>query len=122
MSLLGMQEHGQGAAEGTGMHERVVAGLIGFAQEWAGGMGRALEHGTLFILGVWAICRLFPRLPAAARGWLWWLASLKLLIALAWAAPLALPVLPAAPREAAPLPSARIVMPAVAVSPIPSGA
>src|SRR5260370_9920694 len=113
MSLLGMQEHGQGAAEGTGMHERVVAGLIGFAQEWAGGMGRALGHGTLFILGVGAICRLFPRLPAAARGWLWWLACLKLLLGLVWAAPPALPVLPAAPREAAPLPAARIAKPAV---------
>src|SRR5437667_10157188 len=101
MSLFGTEEHGDRTAGGTGMDERLAVGLIGFAQEWAGGMGRALGHGTLFILGVWAICRLFPRLPAAVRGWLWWLACLKLLIGLVWAAPLALPVLPA-PRKAAP--------------------
>lgn len=55
--------------------------------------------GGGFLAGiVWALCRLLPRLPPAARAALWWLAAAKFLIALAWISPLQLPVLPRADR------------------------
>src|SRR5262249_50375421 len=67
----------------------------GWIDLWASGMFRACWQGALLIAAVGMAGRILPRLPAAARCWLWWLACLKLLVALAWAAPLALPVLPA---------------------------
>ncbi len=71
--------------------------------------------GGLFIAGVGAACRLAPRLPAAVRAGLWWLACLKLVFGLFWAAPLALPLLPApAVRPAA---AFKPVAPAAAVPP-----
>src|SRR2546423_422496 len=57
---------------------------------WIDSLWRASWQGGLFILLVWAVCRLFPRLPAALCCWLWWLACLKLLCALVWIAPLPL--------------------------------
>ena len=59
---------------------------------WATAMARACWQGALLILAVGIASRLFPRLPAAARCWLWWLACLKLLVGLAWITPPALPV------------------------------
>ena len=50
-------------------------------------LGHAALMGTLFVLAVWLLCRLAPRLPAGLRCALWWLASLKLLLGLAWPAP-----------------------------------
>jgi len=83
------------------------------------GLVRASLHGAVFVLLVWAVCRLLPRLPASMRCTLWWLAALKLLVVFVWVDPLALPVLkspmdalsagtgPLAPREyAEPLPIA----------------
>lgn len=58
-------------------------------------LGRACLQGTLFILVVWGVCRVFPRLPDAARCGLWWLACLKLLLGLVWGSPVLLPLLPA---------------------------
>src|SRR6266571_3934109 len=72
---------------------------------WIGSLWRASWQGGLFILGIAAVCRLFPRLPVAVRCWLWWLACLKLLCGLAGVAPLALTLLPA-PSTAAVLPPA----------------
>ncbi len=71
--------------------------LDGEAALWAVRMAHACLGGGLFIAGVWAICRLAPRLPAALRASLWWLALLKLVLDLGGIAPLALPLLPAAP-------------------------
>ncbi len=71
--------------------------LSGEAGAWAARMGHACVSGGLFALGVWAVCRLAPRLPASTRGWLWWLACLKMAFDLCGAAPLPLPILPAAP-------------------------
>ena len=68
----------------------------GWAMAWGGALGRACAHGTLCVLGVWAVCRLWPRMPASARAWLWWLACLKLTAGLLWVTPLALPILPRA--------------------------
>ncbi|HEX6904786.1 MAG TPA: M56 family metallopeptidase [Thermoanaerobaculia bacterium] len=56
---------------------------------------RASLYGGLFIAAVWAVCRLFPRLPAGMRCGLWWAACLKLLLDLVWIAPVPLALLPA---------------------------
>ena len=56
---------------------------------------RASVHGALFVGAVWAVCRLFPSLPAAVRCGLWWLACLKILVSFAWVSPVELPLLPA---------------------------
>src|SRR5215212_9868548 len=89
------------------------------AELWAGGMLRACWQGSLFILGIGLICRLFPRLPAAARCWLWWLASLKLVLSVISPAPLGVPLLPSAPAVA-PSASDSVVTPVAAV-PVTSG-
>src|SRR5260370_25399854 len=57
---------------------------------------RASWRGALFTAAVWLVCRLARRLPAFLRCALWWTASLKLVLTLAWPAPLVLPLLPAA--------------------------
>src|ERR1700726_4490605 len=59
-------------------------------------LAQASLMGTLFVLAVWLLCRLAPRLPAGLRCALWWLACLKLLLGLAGPSPLALPLLPPA--------------------------
>ena len=63
-------------------------------------IGRASLQGALAILAVWAVCRLFPRLPASLRCGLWWLACLKLVLGLVWTTPVPLPLLPPAERPA----------------------
>jgi len=52
-------------------------------------------QGALLTVAVWAVCRLFPRLPASVRCGLWWLVCLQLLVGLAWSEPVRLPWLPA---------------------------
>ena len=61
---------------------------------------RALLEGTVFVLAIWLICRIAPRLRARHRATLWWLATAKLLLALAPIAPLAIAVLPPVPTPA----------------------
>jgi bla regulator protein BlaR1 len=75
---------------------RLAAGLPGHALPLLRHVALAALEGTLFILAVWVICRLAPRLPAGLRCTLWWLASFKLVLGLLWPAPLPLPLLPAA--------------------------
>ena len=60
-----------------------------------GTLARASVEGGLFVAGVWLVCRLFPRLPAALRCGLWWAACLKLLLGLAALPAVRLPLLPA---------------------------
>ena len=72
-----------------------VEGLLGPAADSAARLLHAALWGGLFIAGVGVACRLLPRLPAGTRAWLWWLACLKLVFDLFWAAPLLLPLLPA---------------------------
>lgn len=55
----------------------------------------ASVQSTLLVAVVWTLCRLLPRLPAAARCWLWWLVALQLVVGVLWTSPLALPLLPA---------------------------
>ncbi|MCD9085259.1 M56 family metallopeptidase [Stenotrophomonas sp. SY1] len=45
---------------------------------------------------VWALCRFVKRLPASTQCALWWLVAVQAVVGLLWAAPLELPVLPAA--------------------------
>lgn len=45
-------------------------------------LSRAAIEGGLLVLAIAAITRLFPRLPAATRTALWWLASLRLVAGL----------------------------------------
>jgi len=78
---------------------------------------RASWQGGAYALAVWVACALLPRLPAGARALLWWLVSLKFVIALAGPAPVPVPILPPVPRAnsiveaagtaVAPLPAAR---------------
>ena len=53
--------------------------------------GFSCLSGTVTILLVYLVCRLFPRLPGAVRASLWWLVCFKLLLGL-----VPLPVLPVA--------------------------
>jgi beta-lactamase regulating signal transducer with metallopeptidase domain len=41
----------------------------------------SLEGGVLLAI-LWVVCRSWPGMPAAARRWLWWLGSLRLLLGL----------------------------------------
>jgi bla regulator protein BlaR1 len=79
-----------------------LASIAGVAAPLLGALARASWQGALFIAAVWVLCRLARRLPAALRCALWWTASVKLLVGLAWAAPLGLPLLPAAATAARP--------------------
>ena len=58
------------------------------------GLLRASTYGAVLIGAVWVLCRVAPHLPASARALLWWCASLKLLVDLAWLSPIAVPLLP----------------------------
>jgi beta-lactamase regulating signal transducer with metallopeptidase domain len=64
-------------------------------------LARASVAGGLFAAAVWGLVRALPRLPAGWRCALWWTASLKLLLALLWVAPLELALLPAPVSPAA---------------------
>jgi beta-lactamase regulating signal transducer with metallopeptidase domain len=72
-----------------------VPAPLGPGLEWlADGLLRASTYGAVFIGVVWVVCRLAPRLPAAARSLLWWCAALKLLVDFVWLSPIPVPVLP----------------------------
>src|ERR1700726_1320232 len=73
-----------------------VAPLLASAPALLRQRAQASLMGTLFVLAVWLLCRLAPRLPAGLRCALWWLACLNLLLGLAWPSPLAPPRLPPA--------------------------
>src|ERR1700730_9025007 len=79
-----------------------LASAAGFASPLLGAIARVEWQRALFIAAVWVLCRLARRLPAALRCALWWTASVKLLIGLAWPAPLGLPLLPATATSARP--------------------
>ncbi len=63
---------------------------------------RASIHGAAFVLLIWIMCRLLPRIPASVKCTLWWLAALKLLVVLAWVEPVPLRVLPAVAEHSTP--------------------
>jgi beta-lactamase regulating signal transducer with metallopeptidase domain len=55
---------------------------------------RASMAGAVGVVLAWCVCRLVPKLSASTRAWIWWCVALKFVVALVWAAPIALPVLP----------------------------
>ena len=55
---------------------------------------RASLAGAIGVALAWCLCRLVPKLSASTRAWIWWCVALKFVVALVWAAPIALPVLP----------------------------
>lgn len=57
-------------------------------------LAAASLQSLLLVAAVWALCRYLPRLSAAARCRLWWLAALQLLVGVLWPTPLVLPLLP----------------------------
>ncbi|MEH6415991.1 M56 family metallopeptidase, partial [Pseudomonas sp. CGJS7] len=57
-------------------------------------------QSLLVVAAVWALCR-YVRLSPSLRCWLWWFASLQLLVGALWPTPLRLPVLPVAWDQAA---------------------
>ena len=71
---------------------------------------RASLEGGALILFLWSVTRLWPRMPIAARRWLWWLGSLRLLAGLVPIPRLAMSVQPALDQAAAaaPVASARV--------------
>ncbi|MGO1071499.1 M56 family metallopeptidase [Lysobacter sp. CA199] len=73
--------------------------------DWIGEtlLPRLLAAGVqslLVVAAVWALCR-YLRLSASVRCWLWWFASLQLLVGALWPTPLSLPLLPASWNQAA---------------------
>jgi beta-lactamase regulating signal transducer with metallopeptidase domain len=58
-------------------------------------------QGAFAVALVWLVCRNVAAIPASARAFIWWLVSLKLVLALAPLPALPVPVLPAANNAAA---------------------
>ncbi|MGO8669927.1 MAG: M56 family metallopeptidase [Capsulimonadaceae bacterium] len=77
------------------MSGALVDGLNGWSQSCAGALWRGCWQGTLLLLVIWTVCRLFRRLPAGVRYWLWWLGCVKLLAGALLAPVIPLQVLPA---------------------------
>jgi len=70
--------------------------VVELAERWLAAAGRASWQGGIALGLVWVACRLFPRLPARWRCWLWRLALLKLLLSAALPGTLDVPILPSA--------------------------
>ena len=68
--------------------------LNAFSATWLDLLVRASWQGGIALAVVWIIARFVSRLPSAHKVWLWRLAFLKLLAALIWLSPVALPILP----------------------------
>ena len=64
-------------------------------------LGITSLHSLLLVGAILLIQRLWPRLPAATRATLWWLAALQLVLGLAWPRPLEVPLLPAPAAQVA---------------------
>lgn len=79
------------------MNREALAQIGEWADLWAPAIWRATWQGGLFVAVVWIACRVFRRIPANVRYWMWWVACLQLAIRVAFVAPIALPILPADP-------------------------
>ena len=75
-------------------------------------------QGALVVAFVWAVCATSRSLPAAGRAWLWWIASLKLVMALLAIPAIPIPVLPSTPHDAARSASERVVDTAALALPV----
>ena len=79
---------------------------------------RASIDGAIAVALVWLLCRAIPRLTAATRAWLWWLAAAKFIVALVWTAPILLPLLPPAQPVEMVVEDSRLPPAIAAVAPI----
>jgi bla regulator protein BlaR1 len=68
--------------------------IVHFSVEWGAALWRASWQGGLAITAVWIVCHVAPRIRPDLQCWLWRLAYLKLFVALIWATPFKLPLLP----------------------------
>lgn len=84
---------------------------------WLLQIGHACLWGSPVIAAVGAACRCLPRLPAAVRAWLWWLACAKMLLGFCLVAPINLPLLPA-PAPAVRAASAVTALPRLPATPM----
>ena len=73
--------------------------MVPMSDAWLWWVGaRLLEgsaYGAVIVAGVWVVCRRIRAIPPSARALLWWLASLKLVVALLPLPSLGIAVLPA---------------------------
>jgi beta-lactamase regulating signal transducer with metallopeptidase domain len=76
--------------------------LSDIATTCLGALLRASWQGGLALVAVWAVCALLPGLSPRLRCWLWRFAYARLLLALFWATPVEVPVLPAPTAPTAP--------------------
>ncbi len=72
----------------------MIERLDELAAACSGSLLRASWQGGLLIAAAWLLVRFRPALPPRLACWIWRLADLKLIVALVWAAPLLLPLLP----------------------------
>ena len=100
-----------------------IESINAIAAGWADAMLRACWQGGVTIAFVWLICRALRRLSARVQCWLWRLAYLKLLIALVWATPIELPLLPAraTPIISTPAPATELARPPLVLRNGPAG-
>jgi beta-lactamase regulating signal transducer with metallopeptidase domain len=75
-------------------------------------------QGALAVAFVWVVIATCRSAPPSIRAWLWWLASLKLVIALLALPAIAIPVLPSTPHDAARTASERVVDTAALALPV----
>src|SRR5438552_13069258 len=66
-----------------------------FAPMWLMAAWHVCWQGGLALLLAWTVARVFTRVPAVLKSWLWRLAYIKLLVAFFWITPINLPLLPA---------------------------
>jgi probable HAF family extracellular repeat protein len=88
---------------GSGTGEAAAAALLE-------GLLRACVGGGIFVIAVWCVCRLLPRLSAASRFWLWWLACAKMFIGLVCAASMTVQVALPMTAVTAPPPAVHAVL------------
>ncbi|MCP3059282.1 peptidase M56 [Myxococcus sp. K38C18041901] len=77
------------------MRTEWLGDVAAWLSSWPEGLWRASWQGALCAGLVWALTRLWTRMPASVRAGLWWLVALKFVVSLVGPHPLALPVLPA---------------------------
>ncbi len=80
----------------------------------------ATWQGAVLGIVVFAVCRLFPRIPARFRALLWWAVCLKMVCVVLTPATLPLPVLPAQTELAQKVPM-RLLAPELRGNPVPGG-
>jgi beta-lactamase regulating signal transducer with metallopeptidase domain len=96
----------------------MIERLDDLAAAWSASLLRASWQGGLLIAAAWLLVRCRLGLPPRVACWIWRLADLKLIVALVWAAPLLLPLLPPL-HEQGPIPEA--FAPATGLPPSPAG-